>query len=125
MTIFDHGYVFKNKDNPKGWYLVRSVSTNLFCLQKFYQAAIYFNTAMNYNNKIICKNHLKPLPLQTMHQSFRRLTNQDIDSFWAFKTTRYYSEKFLAQKGRLRTLSSTFESRKFKLGEDKATKRPC
>ena len=81
MTIFDHGYVFKNKDNQKGWYLVRSVSTNLFCLQKFYQAAIYFNTAMNYNNKIICKNHLKPLPLQTMHQSFRRLTNQDIDSF--------------------------------------------
>lgn len=44
---------------------------------------------MNYNNKIICKNHLKPLPLQTIHQSFRRLTNQDIDSFWAFKATRH------------------------------------
>ena len=35
-----------------------------------------------------------------------------------------YGRKLLAQKGRLRTLSSTFESRKFKLGEDKATKRP-
>ena len=81
---------------------------------------------MNDNNKIICKNHLKPLPLQTMHQSFRRLTNQDIDSFLSLQdNSLYIAKKFLAQKGRLRTLSSTFESRKFKLGEDKATKRPC
>lgn len=30
----------------------------------------------------------------------------------------------LAQKGRLRTLSSSLESRKFIFGEDKATERP-
>ena len=29
-----------SKDNQKGWYLVRSVSPNLFSLQKFYRTAI-------------------------------------------------------------------------------------
>ena len=31
-----------SKDNQKGWYLVRSVSPNLFSLQKFYRTAINY-----------------------------------------------------------------------------------
>ena len=34
-----------SKDNQKGWYLVRSVSPNLFSLQKFYRTAL-----INYTN---------------------------------------------------------------------------